>query len=159
MLHDAVELGLRAASAARTERGRAHPANALFDWTAMRIEVLDDVTAFGTVGATALQTDGMQAIPRLSPALSIDVGSFLTTPFDGTSEGPVWIVENDSFGPYVRTNGDVFERLLAPHFDTNPFADGAPSRSFAIDWSDRTGARWLDFFDPDERWSMAYACD
>lgn len=159
MLHDAVSLGLRAVAAARTERGRTHPSDAIFDWTAMPIEVLDDAETFGTAGATALATDGMTAIPRLTPALAIDVGSFFTPAFDGSAEGPLWSVETDSFGTFVRTDGEAFQRLLASHFDSDPWSETAPSRSFMVDWSEHGSATWERFFDPGDRWSMAYACE
>lgn len=159
MLRDAIAVALRAVDAARAERGRTHPADAIFDWTAVPVVVLDDLETLGEAAETALDEDGMHAIPRLSPALSIDVGSFFTPPFDGTSEGPIWSVESDEWGTWVASDGEALQRLLASHFDQDPWADGAPSRSFSIDWSGVESSTWEQLFDPGDRWSTTYACE
>jgi hypothetical protein len=158
MLADAVALARRAVAAAAEERGRTHPSDAIFDWTAVPSDVLEDLEALGSAGERALREDGPHAIPRLEPALSIDVGSFFDPAFDGTSEGALWSVQTESGSTWITTDGDAFQRLLASHFDSDPWAEGAPSRSFSIDWSDTSGSQWEQLFDPGDRWSMAYGC-
>lgn len=158
-LRAAVELALRAVRAARAARTAPRPSDSIFDWTVVPTEVLEDLEAFGIAGGEALASDGMREIPRISPLIAIDVGSFFTDPFDGTAGGPIWSVERDSFGTFVRADGTVLERLLGPRFSPDPWAAGAPSWRFTLDWSDTPSATWEQLFDPGDRWSSAYACE
>jgi hypothetical protein len=102
----------------------------------------------------------MHPIPRVTPALSIDIVAFLEPePFDGTSQGDLWTVVDDFDYTYIQTNTTAWESLFAPYFDSEPWADGAPNRTLEVDWSDTPGATWEQMFDPGDRWSGAYACE
>lgn len=157
MLRAAVDLGLRAIAAARTARSATRPSDSVFDWTAVPLDVLDDTTAFGTAISAGLGADGPQPIPRLTPSLSLDLGSFIVPPFDGTAEGPIWNVERADY-VWITTNSEALENLLAPHFSENPFRTGAPSYRWELDWSDTTSSTWEQLFDPGDRWSSSYRC-
>lgn len=132
--------------------------DAIFDWTRMSYVVLDDIDAFAMAVEIGLGADGAVRIPRMTPALGLDVGSFFTRPVDFGSDGPLWSVQEDEWGGYTSFDADRAERLLAPRFDQDPFASGAPSRSFDIDWSFEDDVLG-DTFNPRERWSRDFSCD
>ncbi len=155
---DAIALGRRAVAAARIEHDRARPSDAIFDWTVMPVSLLDDLEAFGAASELGLREGGMQPIPRLSPALSLDLASFFDDPFDGTAEGPLYSVVSESWGDYVATDNEAFQRLIARHLDSDPWAMGAPERTVDVHWDTIPTDTWKLLFDPGDRWSMAYGC-
>ncbi|MDQ3037267.1 MAG: hypothetical protein M3Y87_33040 [Myxococcota bacterium] len=153
----AASIFVRGIDAARTARSAARVSDAVLDWTALPARVLDDSDALARAIHEALSTDGMHVVPRMSPALSIDVGSFFTSPIDVAAAGPLWSVQPHEFGgSYIETDPEVIRAVLGSRFSPDPFADAAPSRSFDIDWS---GIEWGPFGNPGDRWSSAYACE
>lgn len=160
MLAHAVDLAAKAVAAA----GAAHDtSDAVFDWTSLPPTVLSDVDAFVTGSQTALATDGPVAIPRMTPALSMDASSFLSssTPFDlAAAPHPLWTVMTDPmFGStWVDFDSATLDTMLASRFDQDPWATGAPSRSFSVDWSTVTSTQWSATFDPGSRWTGGYMC-
>ncbi len=132
--------------------------DAIFDWTQMPSVVLDDIDAFAMAIEIGLGADGAVRIPRMTPALSIDLGSFFTNPLDFGSMGPLWSVREDEYGKYTTFDGDRVERLLAPRFDQDPWASDAPSRSFNIDWTFEDDV-FGNTFNPRERWTRDFSCE
>ena len=161
ILEHAIALGQQAVTAARAIR--THQSDAAFDWTAMPVSVLDDVDAFGAAGASALTADAATAtaIPRFSPALGIRIGSFFSRAYDMGAQGALWSVQTSSFGsPEITFDDHAFEDGFADRFDSNPWALGAPSRSFSIDWTFESSPTnpFSATFDPGMRWSHGFSC-
>lgn len=161
LLEDAVTIAQHAVDAARAIH--THQSDAVFDWTALPSSVLDDVSAFVAAAEIALPTDGTTAtpIPRLGPMpLGIRIGSFFTAPYDMGATGALWSVQTDSLGPYVRFDSAGFQSGFASRFDSDPWATGAPSRSFQIDWSFRgsSPSPFSAAFDPAQRWTTGFSC-
>lgn len=149
------DLGLAGIAAARTV---SSPPDAIFNWSQLPAEVLSDSEAFATAARTGMTTEGPVAIPGLTPTLSIDLGSFLDTPFDMGSHAPSWMVEPGDGYPYASFDSSGIEADLGGRFMPNPWRSGAPSYSWNVDWSDISGAQWEAFIDPADRWSTAYSC-
>jgi hypothetical protein len=156
MLARPISLARRAVAAAR--QITTPTADAIFDWTRMSDVVYGDIDAFAMAAEIGLGADGAVRIPRMTPALSIDIGSFFTRPFDLGSNGPLWSAHEDEFGGYTTFDGDGAERLLASRFDQDPWAFDAPSRSFDIDWTFENDV-FGETFNPRERWSRDFSCE
>lgn len=145
-----------AVSAAMLLRPIPRAAESIFDWTAMPQEVLLDLRAITNAAMVALSEDGAAPLPFVTPSLGLDVGSFLSNPYDGTSAGPIWSVASDSWGTWVESSG-ALEDTLRSRFSPDPWADGA---HFEWEWNidDLEYAERESVFDPQRRWSGAYGC-
>lgn len=149
------DLGLAGVTAARTV---ASPPDAIFNWSALPREVIDNAESFTTAAHTGMTAAGPVAIPGLTPTLSIDLGSFLDRPFDMGSRAPAWTVEPGDGYPYANFNSAGLQDDFATRFTPNPWAMGAPTYTWTYDWSDITSTQWESFIDPSDRWSTAYGC-
>ncbi|UJR78195.1 hypothetical protein [Sandaracinus amylolyticus] len=160
MFRVSAQLVRRAVPAASAVRLAPPASDAIFDWNRIPVRVLDDVYAFAVAIDEALEVDGAHTIPRLSPELDIDLGSFFRDPFDGTAGGPLWSIQRDEElgDEWIQLDGAVLESLLADRFSTNPWAADAPSYEWEIDWSDIERGTWESVFDPGARWTNGYAC-
>lgn len=144
----------------------SRPANSLFDWPAAPRNVLSDMNAFASGLQNMLSTQGPQALPFVSPGLSMDTLSFFDSPVDlSGAQPPIWSAvsssgSSSSSGTFLQTTGAGVDPLLAPRFSPDPFASGAPSESFTLfsGWQNVTSDSWTAAFDPDKRWDNAYGC-
>jgi hypothetical protein len=137
--------------------------DAIFDWTSLPARVLDDSTAFVTAAQAGLAADGTTAttIPHFGPTpLGIRIGSFFADPYDMGTMGPLWSLQTDTFGDYVRFESATWQAGFASRFDTDPWSISAPSRSFDVDWSfpGVSPSPLSTTFDPAARWSSGFSC-
>lgn len=132
--------------------------DAAFDWTAMDRTVLADLGLMVERALSSFEARRPEAIPYMTPEVTIDLSAFLSTPPDSASlETPLWTAQESSWDPgyyWLQSNGESWEALLTPYFSANLWEGG-------IQWE--IGDRWRDadlaaVFDPNDRYESGYMC-
>jgi hypothetical protein len=127
--------------------------NGLFDWTAVPASLLDNARELAVAGQA--MTDGLTAIPDVTPMLSLDLSSVFRSPPDlqSFSEPLFEVIDTLSWD----VSGTVIEEALTPLFSPNPFGDAAPSYTWTL------GDQWNEFDTtpvtmPFDRYDSVYNC-
>jgi hypothetical protein len=134
------------------------PANAVIDWTAFPKLILADAQKIAQAAHDAF--DAPTPIPFLTPAVTVDGPSFIATPLELAPLTPA------AFGLDASNNVTFtftpMQTKLGARFTPNPMTSGASYKwTFIDDISNATNAQqsWgTATFDPNKRFSSAYAC-
>ena len=133
------------------------PANAIIDWTSFPKPILTDAAQIATAAHDAF--GAKTAIPFLSPAVTVDGPSLVSSPIELAPLTPAaWTLTGTSVG----FTFDGMKAKLGARFSPDPFGSNASySWSFVDDISNATDAspNWGSAtFDPNKRFSSGFAC-
>lgn len=133
------------------------PANAIIDWTSFPKPILVDAAQLATAGHDAFTAK--TAIPFLSPAVTVDGPSLVSSPLELAPLSPAaWALS----GTDITFTFDGMKAKLGARFSPDPFTSNASySWSFVDDISNATDAApdWGSAtFDPGKRFSSGFAC-
>jgi hypothetical protein len=133
------------------------PANAVIDWTSFPKPILDDSKQLAKAAHDAFTAK--TAIPFLSPAVTVDGPSLVSSPIELAPLSPPAFALS---GTNVSFTFDPMKAKLAARFSPDPFSSNASySWSFVDDISNATNAQpdwWTPTFDPGQRFTSTYAC-
>jgi hypothetical protein len=135
------------------------PANAIIDWTSFPKPILVDAAQLGTAAQNAFTASSPTAIPFLTPAVTVDGASLVSSPIELAPLTPAAFTLS---GTDVQFTFDPMKAKLAARFSPDPFSSNASySWSFVDDISNATNAspNWgSTTFDPGGRFSSGFAC-
>jgi hypothetical protein len=133
------------------------PADAIIDWTSFPKAILADAAELATAGDDAFTAK--TAIPFLSPAVTVDGPSLVSSPIELAPLTPAAFVVS---GTDFSFSFDPMKAKLGARFSPDPFSSNASySWSFIDDVSNATDASpdWGSAtFDPGKRFSSGFAC-
>ncbi|HEY2366973.1 MAG TPA: hypothetical protein VGH87_11335 [Polyangiaceae bacterium] len=135
------------------------PANAVIDWTSFPKPILVDAAQLATAAHDAFTASTPTAIPFLSPAVTVDGASLVSSPLELAPLTPAaWSLS----GTDIAFTFDGMKAKLGARFTPDPFTSNASySWSFVDDISNATDAspNWGSAtFDPGKRFSSGFAC-
>ena len=133
------------------------PANAIIDWTSFPKPILVDAAQLATAAHDAFTAK--TAIPFLSPAVTVDGPSLVSSPMELAPLTPAaWSLS----GTTVSFTFDPMKAKLGAPMSPDPFTSNASySWTFVDDISNATNAspNWGSAtFDPGKRFSSGFAC-
>ncbi len=145
----------------------SNPPNALFDWADAPPNVVADLATLVQGSSVILSNMGLQPLPFMSPALSVDGASFFLNPVDATNASPpIWSVQMWS-DPYGDSGESIVSTADGVTSQTMPRLSPYPwTSSYTTQFSLTLGMRWqnvasdtgTDVFDPGGRWENLFSC-
>lgn len=134
------------------------PPNAIVDWTSFPAPILADAAQLAQAAHDVFE--GPTAIPFLSPAVTVDGPSLISSPLELAPLTPAAFAL-DANGDVTFDSDPVTARLGA-RMTPDPFQSGGSySWSFVDDVSNATDAQpdwWQPTFDPNKRFTSTYSC-
>ena len=144
----------------------SNPPNALFAWADAPPNVIGDLTTLVQGCSAILSNMGLQPLPFMSPALSIDGASFFLKPVDATNASPpIWSVEMFS-GPGYSSEGivstaDGVTSQTMPRLSPYPWMSGNTTQfslTLGMRWQNVSSDTGTEVFDPSGRWESLFEC-
>lgn len=143
-------------------RSAKTPEGAAFDWSKFPQVAAEDLETLGVAFREGLHAEAPMTVPLVQPALTLDLASFFTSPFDASGlNPPVWSVRDDGYGPYVAADTSGLFARLGERMSPNPFLETSPEFTFtsADAWNAASeGDPYGQAFNPGGRWSSAFGC-
>jgi hypothetical protein len=135
------------------------PANAIIDWTSFPKPILADAAQLATASHDAFTASSPTTIPFLTPAVTVDGASLVSSPLELAPLTPAaWTLNGTS----IDFTFDGMKAKMGARFSPDPFSSNASySWTFIDDISNATNAspNWGSAtFDPGARFSSGFAC-
>ena len=140
------------------EAVKTTPANAVVDWTSFPTAILADARQLAQAAHDVF--DAKTALPMVSPAITVDGPSLVSSPLELAPLSPAaWGLDTSND---VTFSSDPITARLGARMSPDPFSSGASySWSFVDDISNATNAQpnwWVPTFDPGKRFTSSFSC-